>query len=61
MKWQDKLTAKERKHLRIVAGVRTLAGVKTTLMKQKEMREEDGSFEPCWDCRTIARKLDLPI
>ena len=66
MKWQDKLTRKERSHLLKEAGCRTLADVERSAKKQAEMKQQAdskglpvGIAEPCWDCLTIARKLEL--
>ena len=61
--WQSKLTKKELQHVREWGG-RTLAGFKHNRAVQLEMkaRDEANGFrntEPCWDCRTIARKLGL--
>ena len=66
MKWQDKLTKNELAHLRRDAGVRSLMAAKRSFAKQAEMRKESdkaglppGIAEPCWECRTIARKLGI--
>ena len=66
MKWQNKLTKTELKHLRNVAGCRTLREIKVIAAGQSEMRKESdekglppGIGEPCWTCYSIARKLGL--
>lgn len=58
MRWQDKLTKKELKHLRVDANVRTLAAFRRTFEAHEQMRNgEEFRFEPCFECKTIARKL----
>lgn len=53
-KWQSKLTAAERSHLRdSTNGTVTLEGLKRNLAGQAA----DGS--DCWDCHFIAKKLGL--
>ena len=59
MKWQDKLTKKDLAHLR-VSGVTTLSGAKINAEYQKRCRA-DGDPEPCFDCKSINMKLDLPV
>ena len=66
MRWQDKLTKKEMRHLRTVANCTTLIQVKTTIEDQAKAREKSladglpiGVAEPCWECRNIGRKLGL--
>ena len=60
--WQSKLTKKELKHLRVGAGVTTLAGAKRNFEGQAKMRRDGTMFsEPCWDCKNIARKLGCPV
>lgn len=61
MKWQDKLTKSELKHLKEVAGVTTLAGCKRTFEFHAAERKQPGSIEPCWECKAIARKLGFPV
>jgi len=53
MRWQDKLTAKERKHLSTDAAIRT----KAHLVEQARHMEERGII--CWDCVSILRKLGV--
>lgn len=62
MKWQNKLTKSELKHLREM-GVTTLAGAERNALHQKKLRDEDPEafLEPCWECRRINTKLNLPI
>jgi hypothetical protein len=60
-KWEKKLTLEEIKHLRENTDG-TLRSTKATLQFQKEKRAKNPSWsEPCWDCRIIANKLELPI
>lgn len=58
--WKSKLTAKERKHLQEVAGVKTMADAKRNFVAQAEMRQTS-SIEPCFECKHIARKLGLLV
>ena len=60
MKWQDKLTKKELKHMKDIAGCHSLKTFKENRKGQIQMRES-GKFdrEPCFDCRSIALKLGL--
>lgn len=57
--WQSKLTKKDMEHLKTVAGVNTLAGVKRSTRGQNKMREDYPATEPCWACKDISRKLGL--
>jgi len=61
-KWQKKLNAEERKHLKEM-DITTLWQFRENAKAQKKFREEenDKTFEPCWTCRSIARKLNLPL
>lgn len=52
------LTKKEKLHLR-KQGITTLQKFKEVAAEQARMRGEGG--EPCFDCKNIARKLDLPV
>lgn len=52
-KWKQKLTDKERTHLK-EAGINTLTVLKRTRRKQIE---SNSIIEPCWDCKLIAKKL----
>ena len=58
-KWQQRLTAAERKHLRDEAGVSTLAGMRRNFEGHQKMREQEPRLEldPCLTCKGIARKL----
>ena len=56
MRWQDKLTKKELQHVRVDAGCRTLADIKTNREGQKKL---DPTKEVCWECRHIAIKLGI--
>ena len=58
--WQSKLTKKELTHLRVDAGVTTLAGAERNFAEQLKMRAVD-NWEPCGDCKMIARKLGFPV
>jgi hypothetical protein len=65
MKFSE-LTKKEMKHLRVVAGCRTLSQFKRTAGAQAEQRkrqtfELSPLLEPCWECRFIAKKLGLEV
>lgn len=67
MRWQDKIGKRAVKHLREM-GITTLEGMKRNAAHQKKQRERPdrqhlpaGILEPCFDCKDIARKLDLPI
>ena len=65
-KWQKKLTASERRHLRSM-GITSLHAMEDNARHQKEQREKyskEGDmfvWEPCWTCKSIARKLELPV
>jgi len=59
------LTKKEKRHLRDM-GMATLREFKLAAAEQKRIRELPPPkgfkfYEPCWDCRFIAKKLGLPI
>ena len=59
------LSKKEKKHLREM-GMTTLREFVETAQLQKEMRDQPPPkgfkfYEPCWDCRAIAQKLELPV
>lgn len=58
------LTKKEMAHLHEMR-IFTLRDFERNATKQAEMRKmfpmSKGFSEPCWDCRAIARKLELPI
>ena len=59
------LTKKEKKHLREM-GITTLREFVRNAELQKEMRDQPPPegftfYEPCWDCRMIAKKLELPV
>jgi len=61
-RWKD-LTKKERKHVHEM-GITTLRQFKVNAEHQAQTRKEfplPEFSEPCWDCRTIAKKLGLPI
>jgi hypothetical protein len=66
MKWQAKLTKAELKHLRTVAGCRTLTDFKRSRKSQKAFEQDaiDQGFDPgiatcCFECNAIARKLGI--
>jgi hypothetical protein len=52
------LSKKELAHLK-AQGISTLRTFTHIAKEQKRMREEGG--EPCFECKNIARKLNLPI
>ena len=59
--WQSKLNKKDMKHLRKM-GMDTLSKIKTTLKVQAMARKDNEDIsDPCWTCREIAQKLELPI
>ena len=62
MKWQNKITKSELKHLREM-GVTTLKGAKRNAEHQARLRRSAPCTldEPCWECRRINDKLGLPI
>ena len=51
------LTRAEQRHLTDV-GIRSLAGLREAREYQRALAGKDGR-EPCYECRTIARKLGL--
>ena len=55
------LTKAEMKHLSVDAGCRTQAQFQNTINVQKKTRDADSDprIEPCWDCRSIAKKLEM--
>jgi len=57
MKWQDKLTKKELKHLKEDANCTTLRQIKKTIEFQENLRKEKPAFDPCWECFSIGKKL----
>lgn len=66
-KWQQKLGVREIRHLEEM-GIRTLAQAKRNATWQQTRRAEansrdvpPGIGEPCFECKTISRKLGLPI
>lgn len=59
MKWQKKLTKKMMKHLEeTTEGRPTLAAFKSNREFQRRQNTLYG-METCWDCREIARRLNL--
>ena len=54
--WQKHITLTELKHLR-AQGAGTLETARKTFAWQDEARKGDGAFEPCWTCKSIAKKL----
>ena len=59
MRWKERLTKKQLKHLKEM-DVTTYADLKTTLDWQA-MERKNTESEPCWECREIAARLDIPI
>jgi hypothetical protein len=53
MKWQDKLTKAELRHLRVDAGCRTLADLKACREGQKKL---DPTKEVCFLCRPECKR-----
>ncbi len=55
------LTKAEMKHLTNDAGCNTKTAFQSTINSQQRARERDPDprVEPCWDCRSIARKLEI--
>jgi len=60
MKWQDKLSKRELSHLR-KSGVTTLTVARANAEHQLKLRRKPESIEPCWDCKSINRKLGLAV
>lgn len=61
VKGWKKLTRKEIKRLKEMGCFHSTAAMERTFAKQKTMREFSPDSEPCWECRTIAKKLGYPI
>ena len=67
-KWQQKLDVKEIRHLEDM-GVSTFAGAVRNAEYQAKLRaeriaqypEDPGIAEPCFECKTINRKLNLTV
>ena len=58
-KWHKKLTMKEIRHVNEFCGG-TLAGIKIAREGQvAAASSRPNGMEPCWECRTIARKLGM--
>ena len=55
-----KLTKAELKHLS-ASGIYTDKDFKKTLEYQAQLRLIGMSREPCWECRLIAKKLELEV
>lgn len=53
------LTKQEREHLRIVGKVVTTYDLEHTFTEQANLRKLGG--EPCWECKSIARKLGYEV
>lgn len=56
------LNKTELNHLSVVAKCRTKAQFQHTINDQEKKRKEnnfDPRLEPCWDCKNIARKLNM--
>ena len=54
------LTKTEMKHLRS-QDIHTLREFKATADAHVRMRAENPNIEPCYECKNIARKLNLPV
>ncbi len=60
MKWQDKLTKDELKHVREWVGSTLTAFKKQVKFLTKEQKTRGNDFSaPCYTCKVIARKLGL--
>ncbi len=57
--YKHKLKKEDLKHLKKF-GMITFALIEKTVAVQKTHRAES-EFEPCYDCKSIARKLGLPV
>jgi hypothetical protein len=58
MKWQKKLTKKQLRHIKET----TDGGLLREFKRNREAHNKEkaaGKSEPCWECRTIARRLGL--
>lgn len=61
MRWQDKLTKKELKHVRKYVG-NTLTAFKTQAKEVTEDRNLGNGFTgPCGVCKSVAKKLGLRV
>lgn len=61
MIWKNKITKKELRHLKEVAGVTTLTQAKITFETQEGLRLIEPKTEPCYECKVIAQKLGFPV
>jgi hypothetical protein len=63
-KWLKKLKVSQRKHLKEMR-ITSLRQFKEVAEMQKKRRDEHkvvtGLHEPCYDCKEIAARLDLPV
>ncbi len=59
-KWQRVLTKAEITHLKDTASITKKAFISNNA-HQNNMRNEAGAHEPCYQCKTIALKLGLPV
>ncbi len=62
MRWQDKITKKELKHVKKWVG-NTLTQFKEQAKYLTEERKNRGNdfSEPCYTCKDVARKLGLKV
>ncbi len=59
MRWQDKITKKELKHVREWVGT-TLTAIKRQAKLHAQERKDMPTWpEPCYTCKSVARKLGL--
>ena len=60
--WRSKLTKKEITHMK-ESECTTLSALKRTFEHQAKQRTEhpEPIHEPCWECRSIAQKLDFAV
>lgn len=60
MRWQDKLTKEELKHVKEVTDNGLLGQFKAVAAVHKKWRDQ-GLSEPCFTCKHISYKLGLPV
>jgi len=56
MKWKNRLTKQQRKHL-YDQGITTLREFHAARVVQREYVERHGNIAQCWDCLEIERRL----
>ena len=63
-KWLKKLNADERAHLKEMEITSLRAFTATAEFQKRERAKHDvctGIYEPCYQCKTVAGKLGLPV